>query len=189
MPVHAAAEEALGELASRAAALAAASGGNLLECFAAVPDPRDPRRIRHSPPCLLPVCTAAARRGGVAGMGVEGKGVGGGAGEDGLIPYLLAAVTHGAGTVLAERLIGPKTNEVPEFAPLLRGLNECYCLTGHVVTADAGHTVKAHARLICEELLAHYVFTVKLNTKKLWEELDALDWRKVPVQHETSAKR
>jgi predicted transposase YbfD/YdcC len=90
--------------------------------------------------------------------------------------------------VLAERLIGPKTNEVPEFAPLLRGLNEYYCLAGQVITADAGHTVKAHARLICEELFAHYVFTVKLNTRKLWEELDALDWASVPVQHATQEK-
>src|SRR5271155_4210677 len=48
MPVPAAAVEALGELASRAAALRAASGGSLLECFAAVPHPRDPRGIRHS---------------------------------------------------------------------------------------------------------------------------------------------
>jgi len=265
MPVPAAAAEALGELASRAAALAAASGGNLLECFAAVPDPRDPRGIRHSLPCVLALCTAAvlcgntqvedvtawahaapqevlaaagARRnalgacvpphpdtvvrvftalgaqalaghagaylaarahpgpvtfplagpGWLPAIAVDGKAVRGAAGEDGLIPYLLAAVTHGAGTVLAERLIGPKTNEVPEFAPLLRGLNEYYLLAGHVVTADAGHTVRAHARLICEELLAHYVFTVKLNTKKLWEELDALNWRKVPVQHETREK-
>src|SRR5258707_4691690 len=59
MPVHAAAEEALGELASRAAVLSAASGGTLLECFAAVPDPRDPRGIRHSLPCVLALCTAA----------------------------------------------------------------------------------------------------------------------------------
>jgi hypothetical protein len=58
MPVPAAAEDALGELVSRAAALAAASGGNLLECFAAVPDPRDPRGIRHSLPCVLALCTA-----------------------------------------------------------------------------------------------------------------------------------
>jgi hypothetical protein len=29
---------------------------------------------------------------------------------------------------------------------------------------------------------------VKLNTKELREELDALDWRKVPVQHETRDK-
>ncbi|MGH3555165.1 MAG: ISAs1 family transposase, partial [Mycobacterium sp.] len=63
-----------------------------------------------------------------------------------------------------------------------------YPLAGYVITADAGHTVKAHARLICEELFAHYVFTVKLNTKKLWEELDALDWGSVPVQHVTEEK-
>jgi predicted transposase YbfD/YdcC len=82
--------------------------------------------------------------------------------------------------VLAERMIGPKTNEVPEFGPLLLELNEYYPLPGHVITADAAHTVKAHARLICEDLLAHYVFTVKLDTPKLYDELDALDWANVP---------
>ncbi|MGH3159842.1 MAG: hypothetical protein ACRDNF_25155 [Streptosporangiaceae bacterium] len=107
-------------------------------------------------------------------VAVDGKAVRGAAGADGLIPYLLAACRHGAGAVLAERLIGPETSEVPEFAPLLRELNEYYSLAGHVITADAGHTVKAHARLICEELFARYVFTVKCNTKKLWAELDAL---------------
>ena len=66
MPVPAAAGEALGELASRAAALAAASGGNLLECFAAVPDPRDPRGIRHRLPCVLALCTAAVLSGNTA---------------------------------------------------------------------------------------------------------------------------
>ncbi len=265
MPVPAAAEEALAELASRAAALAAASGGNLLECFAAVPDPRDPRGIRHSLPCVLALCTAAVLCGNtviedvtawvhaapqevlaaagarqnalgariaphpetvvrvftalgaqdlafhagayLAGRGcpgpvtfplagpgllpaiaVDGKAVRGAAGDDGLIPYLLAAVTHGAGTVLAERLIGPKTNEVPEFAPLLRELNEHYPLAGHVITADAGHTVRAHGRLITGGLLAHFVFTVKQNTPALWAELDALDWASVPVQHATEEK-
>ena len=265
MPVSPAAEEALAELVSRAAALAAASGGNLLECFAAVPDPRDPRGIRHSLPSVLTLCTAAvlcgntaiedvtawvhhapqdvlaaagARRNAlgirvaphpetvvriladlgaqalaghagaylalralpgpvtcpVAGPGwlpaiaVDGKAVRGAAGEDGLIPYLLAAVTHGTGIVLAERLIGAKTSEVPEFAPLMLALNEYYPLAGHVITADAGHTVRAHARLICGKLLAHYVFTVKLNTSRLWEELDALDWASVPVQHVTEEK-
>jgi predicted transposase YbfD/YdcC len=264
MPVPAGAEEALGELASRAAALHAASGGSLLECFAAVPDPRDPRGIRHRLATVLALCTAAVLCGNtavedvtawvhaapqevlaaadarrdtlgmrvpphpetvvriftalgaqalahhagaylarahlgpvafpVAGPGwlpavaVDGKAVRGAAGPDGLIPYLLAAVTHGTGTVLAERLIGPKTNEVPEFAPLLRELNQYYLLAGHVITADAGHTVRAHARLICEELLAHYVLTVKCNTPALWAELDALDWASVPVQHATEEK-
>ena len=270
MPVLAAAaealaEEALGELASRAAALRAASGGRLLECFAAVRDPRRARGIRHSLACVLVLCTAAvlsgcttledvtawvhaappgvlaaagarrnalgiliaphpdtvvrllsalgaqalARQAGaylaarahpgpvtfpLAGpcplpaIAVDGKAVRGAAGEDGLIPYLLAAASHGTGTVLAERLIGPKTNEVPEFAPLLRELNQYYPLAGHVITADAGHTVKAHARLICGELLAHYAFTAKRNTPALWDEIDALDWASVPVQHATEEK-
>jgi predicted transposase YbfD/YdcC len=152
--VPAAAGEALGELASRAA----------------------PAVFPLAGPRWLPA------------VAVDGKAVRGAAGDDGLIPYLLAAVTHGSGIVLAERLIGPKTNEVPEFAPLLRELNGYYCLAGRVITADAGHTVRAHARLICEELLAHYVLTVKGNTPALWEEIDALDWASVPVQHATEEK-
>jgi hypothetical protein len=47
MPVPTAAAEVLGELACRAAALEAASGGNPLECFAAVPDPRRRTRLRR----------------------------------------------------------------------------------------------------------------------------------------------
>jgi len=93
-----------------------------------------------------PVAFPLAGPGWLPAITVDGKAVRGAAASDGLIPYLLAAVTHGAGAVLAERLIGPKTNEVPEFAPLLRELNECYPLAGHVITADAGHTVKAHAQ-------------------------------------------
>jgi hypothetical protein len=46
-------------------------------------------------------------------IAADGKAVRGAAGEDGLIPYLLAAVTHGAGTVLAERLIGAKRTRSP----------------------------------------------------------------------------
>ncbi len=141
-------------------------------------------RRAHPGPVTFPV----AGPGWLPAVAVDGKAVRGAAGDDGLIPYLLAAAVHGAGTVLAERLIGPKTNEVPGFAPLLRELNGYYCLAGHVITADAGHTVKAHAAFICGELLAHYVFTVKQNTPRLWAELDALDWASVPVQHVTQEK-
>lgn len=65
-PVPAAAEQAMAGLAARAASLDAASGGNLLECFAAVPDPRDPRGIRHSLPCVLALSTAAVLCGNTA---------------------------------------------------------------------------------------------------------------------------
>ena len=58
--VPAAAEHALDELAAHAASLHAASRGNLLACFAAVPDPRDPRGIRHSLASILAMCAAAA---------------------------------------------------------------------------------------------------------------------------------
>jgi len=59
--------------------------------------------------------------------------------------------------VIAERLIGAKTNEVPEFEPLLRGLP----LGGWVLTMDAAHTVRSHARFIAEQLLAHYVMIAR----------------------------
>lgn len=55
-----------------------------------------------------------------------------------------------------------------------------------MLTLDALHTVRSHATLICEELLGHYVMTVKTNTPKLHDALDALDaldWDSVPVQH------
>jgi hypothetical protein len=55
---------------------------------------------------------------------VAGKAVSSAADTDGSIPYLLAGAAHGAGEVLAERLIEPKTNEVPGCAPLMRGLNK-----------------------------------------------------------------
>lgn len=250
-----AAEKALGELVSRAAALAAASGGNLLECFAAVPDPRDPRGKRHPLPAVLTLCTAAvlcgnrlledvtawichappqvlaacrARRAGpgayaapspdtvtrvlgmlgaqgladgtaawlamreraapvtfpVAGpvllpaLAIDGKEVRGAVRAGGTAPFLLAAAVHGTATVVAEREIGAKTSEVPGLAPLLRELGGRFPLAGWVLTLDALHTVKAHARLICGELLAHYVLTVKQNTPGLHADLAALKWGK-----------
>ena len=117
---------------------------------------------------------------------MDGKAVRGAAGPDGAIPYLLAAATHDTTAVIAETLIGPKTNEVPEFAPLLRALNHRVLLAGHVITIDAGHTVRAHATFICDELMAHYVMTVKGNTPKLYDALDALDWASVPVQRQAA---
>jgi len=133
-----------------------------------------------------PVTFPVAGPGWLPGIAVDGKAVRGAAGPDGLVPYLLAAATHDACAVIAERLTGPKTNEVPELAPLLRELSEYYCLAGHVITVDAGHTVRAHASFICGELMAHYVMTVKLNTPGLYGAIDALDWASVPVQHETT---
>ena len=135
-----------------------------------------------------PVTFPAAGPGGLPAIAVDGKAVRGAAGPDGAIPclYLLAAATHDTTAVIAETLIGPKTSEVPEFAPLLRALNQRVLLAGHVITIDAGHTVRAHATFICDELMAHYVMTVKGNTPKLYDALDALDWGQSPVQHQAA---
>ncbi len=73
--------------------------------------------------------------------------------------------------MIAERLVGAKTNEVPELAPLLRELP--VGLGGQVFTMDAGHTVRAG--FLAEELHAHYVMTAKENTKNLFDQLNALD--------------
>jgi predicted transposase YbfD/YdcC len=119
------------------------------------------------PPMLLPA------------IAVDGKAIRGAIGPDGIIPYLLAAATHERCTVIAERAIGPKSNEVPQFQPLLRGLD----LAGWVITMDAGHTVRAHAEFVVAELKAHYVMTVKQNTKRLYDRLDAINWDTIPIGH------
>ncbi len=135
---------------------------------------------------LAPVVFPIAAPGALPAIAVDGKAVRGAVGADGMIPYLLAAATHTDSAVIAERLIGPKTNEVPEFAPLLRELNRRVALAGHVITVDAGHTVRAHARFVCEELGAHFVMTVKANTPTLFAALDALDWADVPIAHQAT---
>jgi len=116
-------------------------------------------------------------------IAVDGKAVRCAIGADGRIPYLLAAATHGQSVVIAERLIGAKTNEVPEFQPLLRELR--LPVGGCVFTMDAAHTVRAHAEFITQDLLAHYVMIVKQNQRGLFDRLDSLDWASVPITHHT----
>jgi len=243
-----AAEEALAQLACRAVMLAA--GGSLLSCFAVLPDPRDPRGIRHSLPCLLVLVTAAllsgktlledvtawiahagpevlaaagARRDkhgnrvpphkktvsrvlGALGaqaladgtaaflaarlpagpvtfpvrrprllpsLNCDGKEIRGATAADGTVPFLLPAAA--GGIVIAEREIGAKTNEIPEIGPMLLGLNARFPLAGQVITAGALHTQRKLAALICRDLLAHYVLTVKDNQKNLHAALAALN--------------
>ena len=45
-----------------------------------------------------------------------------------------------------------------------------------MITADALHTQRKLAALICRQLLAHYVFTVKGNQKSLHAALAGLNW-------------
>jgi predicted transposase YbfD/YdcC len=133
-----------------------------------------------------PVGAPIAGPGWLPAIAVDGKAVRGAIDADGQVPYLLAAATHDRSVVLAERLVGAKTNEVPEFAPLLRGLaQQVGGVGGCVFTMDAAHTVRSHAQLITGEHGAHYVMIVKQNTKKLYDKIDTLDWENIPIAHET----
>ena len=107
-------------------------------------------------------------------LNCDGKEVRGAVRGDGTSPFLLSAAT--GGIVVAEREIGVKTNEIPEIGPMLRELNERFPLAGWVISADALHTQRGLAALICEGLLAHFIFTVKGNQPGLRAALEALCW-------------
>ena len=133
--------EVVAALVTVTAGVREVTGAGLLECFAALPDPRDRRGRRHSLSSILGLCTAAVLAGEVDLVGIT-------AWVAAAPQPLLAAATHTDSVVVAERAIGPKSTEVPQFQPLLRGLAQVSDLTGWVITADAGHTVRAHARFI-----------------------------------------
>jgi hypothetical protein len=57
---------------------------------------------------------------------------------DGAQTRLLAAATHGEQLVLGQVLVGVKSNEIPQFTPLISGLAAAWVDLSHVViTAGA----------------------------------------------------
>ena len=104
---------------------------------------------------------------------------------DGTTLILLSAATPG-GTVLAQREIPAKTNEVPQIGPMLRELGKYHPLDGHVLTADALHTTEAFANL-AGELAAGAVLTVKDNQPTLRALLENALWAHAAV-HVTTDK-
>jgi hypothetical protein len=79
----------------------------------------------------------------LVGLAVDGKTVRGSR-TDGAAVHLLAAALHACQTVIAQRQVAAKSNEIPAFAPLLDRID----LGGVVVTADAMHTQRAHAERV-----------------------------------------
>lgn len=110
---------------------------------------------------------------------IDGKTLRGAKAGDGRAVHVLAAMLAGPRTVVAQREIAHKTNEITAFAPLLDGLD----LTGVLVSADALHTQRAHARFLVENKNADYLLTVKENQPSLFAQLNALPWADVPVAH------
>ncbi|MGW2207715.1 ISAs1 family transposase [Streptomyces sp. NPDC001774] len=114
-------------------------------------------------------------------IAVDGKCLRGTRRPDGSQVFVLSAVTHGDGITLASREIGAKTNEIPEFAPLLDQIDDA-ALRGTVITADALHAQRDHAAYL-HERGAHYLLTIKNNQKNLARQVHCLPWKEVPVIH------
>lgn len=89
---------------------------------------------------------------------------------DGRAVHLFAAMVHRDGVVVAQREVDHKTNEITEFRPLLKSLD----LEGTVVTADALHAQRDHARFLVEDKHADYLFTVKGNQPGTLDKVEAL---------------
>lgn len=113
---------------------------------------------------------------------VDGKCLRGARRPDGSRVFVLSAVHHSDGITLASREIGAKTNEIPEFEPLLEHIDDTD-LTGAVITVDALHAQRAHAHYLVEQRDAHYLFTIKANQRKLAAQLAGLPWKDIPVIH------
>ncbi|MGW4426656.1 ISAs1 family transposase [Streptosporangium sp. NPDC004631] len=107
----------------------------------------------------------------LVGLAIDGKALRGSRTTDDTV-HLLAAARHDTQTVVAQRQVAAKTNEIGSFTPLLSGLD----LSNTVVTADALHTQQEHARQIIAAG-GHYLLIVKGNQPTLHLRLKALPWR------------
>ncbi|HET9255431.1 MAG TPA: ISAs1 family transposase [Pseudonocardiaceae bacterium] len=117
---------------------------------------------------------------------LDGKTIRGAKDAEGNQRHLLAALVGpdaAHSVVAAQAEVGPKTNEVPMAAAVLGQID----LNGKIVTADALHTVKATAKHI-RERGGEFVLPVKENRRALFDALDALAWKEVPIAHRGTDK-
>jgi len=113
----------------------------------------DPPSAAQEAPVLLPA------------VAVDGKMLRGARTSDKRQVHLLSAFTFAEGVTIAQRAMEDKSNEITAFRPLLEGLE----LTDVVLTADAMHTQRDHARFLIEENSAHFVAQVKADQPRLLE--------------------
>lgn len=112
-------------------------------------------------------------------IAVDGKEARGAKNGAGARVFLMGALDHATGTVIGQESIGEKTNEIPHFATLMDRLGD---LSGVIVTADALHTQREHAKYL-HGRRAHYVLTVKDNQRALRKRISSQTWSTRPVQH------
>ena len=105
-------------------------------------------------------------------LAVDGKTAKGSRQSDGRPVHLMSAVTHHSQRLLNQIPVAEKSNEIPAFRPLLEPLPLC----GALVTADAEHCQRAHARFLVYEKAADYLVLAKGNQPTL----EALAQSKLP---------
>ncbi|MFG2943549.1 ISAs1 family transposase [Streptomyces sp. NPDC048282] len=110
-------------------------------------------------------------------LAVDGKAARGSRTGTGPAAHLLSAVLEGGRTVSQLR-VPDKTTEVTGFTKLLAPFD----LAGVVVTADALHTHRDHARWLVEAKKAHYLVVVKRNQPTLHDALRSLPWNEVTAR-------
>jgi len=142
-------------------------------------------------------------------IALDGKTVRGAQDATGNQLHLFAALVYGEATVIAQHPVDSTTTEVTGFIPLLDQIAEHHTQPGHhhhdnnntegegevsgpgtapgklhgvIVTADALHTPRAHARYLREHG-GDYVLIAKGNQPNLFAALDDLPWTTIEVGH------
>jgi len=91
--------------------------------------------------------------------------------------HLLSAVLHKEGIIVAQQQVDEKTNEITQVQPRIEKLD----LKGTVLTADALLTQRKFAAHLVEVKGAEYVFTVKGNQPTLLQDLQDMEFKKLPT--------
>ncbi len=97
-----------------------------------------------------------------AAVALDGKTLRGARLDNGRQVHLVSVVTHDEAATIAQANVDQKTNEITVFRPLIGSLD----LADVVVTADALHTQRGHARFLTGAG-AHYIFGLKENQPTL----------------------
>jgi hypothetical protein len=103
-------------------------------------------------------------------IALDGKTLRGSKSDDSKAVHLVSALLHEEGVVVAQQAVSEKSNEITAVKPLLEPLD----LEGKVVTGDAMHAQRDHARYIVEEKKGDYLFTVKANQPGLLRDIEDL---------------
>lgn len=114
---------------------------------------------------------------GTDSVAVDGKSARGARTGTAPAAHLLSAVTA-AGRTVSQLRVADKTNEITGFTALLAPFD----LTGTVVTADALHTQREHAKWLVEVKDAHYLLVMKGNQPKLHAAVKALPCKEVTAR-------